>query len=417
MSFFKRFLTPITVPTDSRSSCEKREDNTESQCLPYSRCAHPVPPENETAAEKEKEPELSNIVSVSSFGASDTPDPPTGPFGNETVLFPQTGESKQSDTDETAGTQAVSDGKVTEESAGEAAQAERADTDNSVPSDAGHSYEASVCMPAAFTDHAYCAVPQAKEVFVPEPVSTGKEITVESFFAGKGVVIESYNGKEAVAPVESLAYSIAIDYPYNKHFIRFLRDTITKKMFDFKYHLNSLTLPERNAAFHLADMLCRNKLITNYEKLGSTIKGTLSSAPRFINFINGDFMELYAKSVAVGIVSEAASKLDCDFEFYQNMIIAKGAQRHELDIVFRVGEHVFWGEIKSGDFNPDDYRKIGLFLGMVPDRLILLAANEPNDVVTSVSYFNECFCANVGSFKSSLIRMIAKAFGKEEIGS
>lgn len=248
----------------------------------------------------------------------------------------------------------------------------------------------------------------------PRPVSTPGSVTVASFFDDRGVLIESENSKEVVAPVESLAFNIAINYQLSRNFIRFLRETITKKQFTFKYYLNSLSQAERNACLALADTLYEHGLMPYREKSGNIIKGTLSSAPRFINFINGDFLELYAKCVAIGVVRKMAEKYGCDYEFYHNMVISKGSQQHELDIVFRVGEHVFWGEIKSGNFNPDEYRKLGLFLGVVPDRLIILAANKSNDVAASISYFNECFCANISTFKSSLYRMIDNAFGKEE---
>ena len=60
------------------------------------------------------------------------------------------------------------------------------------------------------------------------------------------------------------------------------------------------------------------------------------------------------------------------------------------------------------------YRKIGLMMGVVPDKLILLAAEKSNEAAAGISHFYEYYCANINTFKNSLIEMIDKAFGEEK---
>lgn len=252
-----------------------------------------------------------------------------------------------------------------------------------------------------------------------EPLNThtvNSPDTISSYFSSKGFDLFLSNNDETIAPIESLAFTIAINYPNTKSFIRFIRDNITKKTFDFTYSLNASSPAEKTSIVSLAEKLNEFGIISNwfYNKSANTIKGSISSAPRCINFINGDFMEMYAKCVTVGTLKKAAEKYNCDYEIYHNVEIVKDNQKHELDIVFRVGEHIFWSEIKSSKFNPDEYRKLGILMGVVPDRLILLAADKSNDAVNSISYFYEYYCANINTFKNSLIEMIDHAFCKED---
>lgn len=236
-------------------------------------------------------------------------------------------------------------------------------------------------------------------------------LSILSYFNSNGISIEIPQETLTVAPVESLAFTIAINYPQTKAFIRFMRESITRKKFEFTYALTSHTLAERNAIISLAEKLNEYGLISNFfnNKTNNTLRGTISTSPRCTNFINGDFLEMYARCVTVGVIKNAADKYCCDYELYHNILIHKGTENHELDIVFRLGDQVFWSEVKSGKFNPDEYRKLGLFMSLVPDKLVMLAAEKSNEAAEAISYFYEYYCANINTFKSTLNRMINKA--------
>ena len=125
-------------------------------------------------------------------------------------------------------------------------------------------------------------------------------------------------------------------------------------------------------------------------------------------------MELYAKSVTVGVIKRLSEKLGLDYEILTNVYIEKGVEKHELDLVFRIGRQVFWGEVKSSDFDADKYRKIGILMGVVPDRLILLAAEKSNEAAAVISHNYDYYCANISTFKSAITEMINNAFREEK---
>lgn len=303
-----------------------------------------------------------------------------------------------------------------------------------------HLTAASVCEPKTITGHdetSYAVNPSLRRIekreeesvfdFLFKPLPEEKEdsfrcgnkkrLTISSFFEQNKIKICD-NKSETVAPaVESLAFTIAINYPCTKEFIRFIRNRIASKNFEFEFNLSSFTPVEIASIIGFAECLsAEHKLISDYKHLKASgiISGKLSSSPKFINFINGDFAELYAKSVVVGVIKKAAAKYGADYEFYHNMLIEIDSEPHELDLVFRVGDKIFWGEIKTGDdFNPDEYRKRGIRMGFIPDRLIILSAKDNYETTASIAHFNDCFCGNVNSFKNELTKMIDKAFREE----
>lgn len=241
--------------------------------------------------------------------------------------------------------------------------------------------------------------------------ASGKPFSIKSYFENKGILFDASRSKESIVPLEALAFTIAINYPLTKHFIRFLRDKIVKKDFEFSYNLSTLSPDDRNSTVALAEKLdeygyicCKNKTPGC-----STIKGTISSCPKCINFINGSFLELYAKSVTVSTIKKLSKEYKLDYEVLTNVQIEKNDEKHELDLVFRIGNQVFWGEVKTSDFDADKYRKIGILMGVVPDRLILLAAEKSNDATAVISENYDYYCANISTFKKALTEMTEKA--------
>ena len=246
---------------------------------------------------------------------------------------------------------------------------------------------------------------------------TEKEpFSIKSYFADKGIELTFYNGKEPVAAIESLAFTIAINYPRTKPFIRFLRDCIVRKSFDFTYALTSFSPADKSAIVSLAEKLDEYGLIAYRNKgiISSSIKGTVSTCPKCINFINGTFLELYAKSVTTGVIKKAAAAYGLDYEIHNNVMIKKDDEEHELDIVFRIGRHVFWEEVKSANLDADKYRKIGILMGVIPDRLILLAAEKTNEAAAGISDLYDYYCANINTFKHSLTEMTEKALKEDK---
>lgn len=244
-------------------------------------------------------------------------------------------------------------------------------------------------------------------------INPADEVNVKNYFASKGFDIQADEHSPCIGPVETLAFMVASNYRSCKLFLKHIRENVARKCFHINYSVSQLTDCERDSVVLLAEKFGKYGIISNvyFNRYTGFVNGVVSSAPRIINFINGDYLEFYGRTVVERVVKEAAEKYGTDYEVYSNAIISKAGEKHELDVVFRVGDNVFWSEIKSGKFSDfDNYRKLGITMGVNPDRHILLAAEKNMETAEVISWFYQFYVANIENFKDKLVEMIDKAF-------
>lgn len=246
----------------------------------------------------------------------------------------------------------------------------------------------------------------------PEVISVEK-VNIKNYFASKGFDIQVSEHSPCIGPVESLAFMVASNYSSCKFFLKHIRENVAHKCFHINYPVSQLSDCERDTVVAIAEKFGEYGIISNvfFNRHTGFINGVVSSAPRVINFINGDYLEFYGRAVVERVVKEAAERHGTDYEVYSNAIISKVGEKHELDIVFRVGEKIFWSEIKSGKFSDFDcYRRLGVLMDVNPDRHILLAAEKETETAEVISWFYQFYVANIDNFKDKLVEMIDKAF-------
>lgn len=217
---------------------------------------------------------------------------------------------------------------------------------------------------------------------------------IRSYFAEKGFEIDVSGKKEVIPAVENLAFGIALNFDATAPFIRYIRESISKKHFEnATYYYGAETSAEKNAIVQLAEKLSDCGILSDVyvNKANNTIRMKISSAPKVINFLSGDFLEMFGHSVVKDVLKKFEKEEGYETELYTNAIIKKGDQQNELDLVFRVADEVFWAEIKSGKFDPDTYRLLGEHMGVVPDKLILLAGNKNDDQTEVIGYLYDFF--------------------------
>lgn len=236
---------------------------------------------------------------------------------------------------------------------------------------------------------------------------------IKSYFMSKGFEIDTDRENVCIVPIEELAFAIAVRYRACSGLLGMIKDSIVKKTFSFCYSLHPHTPDERKTINELADKLGEYGIIIR-DTDTSVVRAEVSSAPRCINLLNGDYLEFYGRAVTERVVRDEARRRGVDFEIYSNAIIARGDETHELDMVFRVGEQVFWSEIKSGKhINFDKYRKLGLAMNVNPDRHILLAAEKTDSAAAGISWLYQFYVANIENFEARLVQMIDNAFKGE----
>lgn len=237
---------------------------------------------------------------------------------------------------------------------------------------------------------------------------------IRAYFSAKGINIDFSREKSCVAPIEKLSFSIAQSFGYCKCFLKHIRDSVSRKHYHLNYSLSSAeSEAEKKAVISLAEKFCEYGIISNvfYNKSTNVITGTISTAPRVLALINGDYFEFYGRAVAERVVRESARKYGVDCEIHSNAIATVESKPREIDTVFRVGKHIFWSEFKCGKFSDFDvYRKLGLQLGVNPDRHILLSAETSDEACEGIGWLYEFYVANITNYENKLKHMINKAF-------
>ena len=248
-----------------------------------------------------------------------------------------------------------------------------------------------------------------------ESAESTKDFTLKTYFDSMGIEMSLSNKNECVSSIEKIANFISTNFDNIKGFLHYIREVIPQKSYKLSYSTSELSDEEYANTLETFNLFCEYGIITNgyVNKYTKTLCGYLSSAPRVNGFVTGGYLEIFAKSVCQQIVEKLAEEKNCDYELYHNVIVTKENKKHELDIVFRIEDKVFWSEIKSGkNFSDYDYyRRIGLFLGVNPDRHILLTAEKDSpEAIEAISWFYEYYVCNISTFKETLIQMINNAF-------
>lgn len=243
-------------------------------------------------------------------------------------------------------------------------------------------------------------------------VQTAAAVTIASILSSRGLSITECDRAYSDMPevICGLSKTIALNYTLCSAFIKYLKESICKRAFSFVFYMSQLTAEERKATAALAALFENYGIISELYVAhdNAKINGTIANLPKVISYLNGSFLEIFALDTVRKIVSEKAAELNLDYEVISNVHVTDGTVNHELDFVFRIGKDLFLGEAKSGRFTPQKYYEVGNWVGVIPDRCILLTAGKSGDACEAISYFYDYFAANVSMFETSLRDMISR---------
>lgn len=231
---------------------------------------------------------------------------------------------------------------------------------------------------------------------------------IQQYFHLRGWHISAFGDFEENIWIADFAEEMALAYHECHTFYKFLRSTITKKQFQFIYSLTEHSENEKNSIIHIATRMYAYGMFINFTvKNNESIYARISNAPKVVNFINGKFAEIFAVKRTLDVLFEIHEYHNCEYDIFPNTHIVSNEKEHELDIVFYFDEIVFWVEVKSGGFTDyNQYRELGIEIGVNPNRHLLLSVEISEDNSDSVGWFFDCFVANIENFDKKLQQMI-----------
>ena len=240
--------------------------------------------------------------------------------------------------------------------------------------------------------------------------------TIEELLQEQGLTLLLADPDKCAAPAPVLALSdrLASNYPTCLTFMKYIRTSFSNKTSHCNFPLSSIPEEERPATRALARELENCGLLSDlFIKPDESIIGTFPLIPRVGEFISGDFLEIYTAGTVSRILQEKAAALGCGYELLSNAVVEGGSEVHELDLLFRLDDRLFWCEVKSGRFsNYTKYYRIGRWLNLPPENCILLTAEKSPSSCETISYFYEFHVSNIETFPEALTNMIDDAFSK-----
>lgn len=247
---------------------------------------------------------------------------------------------------------------------------------------------------------------------------TADESVISGFLRQSGLVITESHEPQDGQDIAVLAAKIAESLPEAEGFLRSLRTANCALSREFCYPLSGHSEKERTAIRKVADILRRCGVFAGFcPDTQKSIRGKMAECSRVVNFINGAWLEIHCQHLTCQIVREYAEARGLPFEVIANVHIQHEAtgEPHEIDLMFSIGEQVFGMEQKSGlNFSDyDRYRKIGEWLGIIPDRFLLLNSNLTEDyAVGCIQYFHRYYISSLANYQKVLKAMLEKNLTK-----
>lgn len=263
----------------------------------------------------------------------------------------------------------------------------------------------------------FLKVKKTKNATVKNTEIVSQSNIINHHFELNGFLVVESSKPQTIEGLKNLTYQIGENYSNTAPLLKEVRKAICIP--NAKGNRNICFKFDRTAGRFYQQFCCKMKqygLFTKYFINGNVLNATISSVPRVISYLNGQWLEMYASFILEDVVSEYAKANGYEYEILTNVkitnITSVHVYAHEIDCVISIGDKCFAFEMKSGG-QFDDYS--GLYktrkeLRFVPDRYLLLSTELDEETAEVLQYFYEFYITGMGGFKNCLIEMINKAF-------
>ena len=240
---------------------------------------------------------------------------------------------------------------------------------------------------------------------------------IEKHFVDNGYIIFESSTTQTIEGLKSLTYYIGENFSLTAPLLKEARKAICAPNKKGDRILN-FTIEKSDSAFYhqIAGKLKQYGIFTKYLINKNVLTATISPVPKVINYLTGQWLEMYSAYILEDVVGEFAKVHGYEYEILMNVKVSNinscGVCSHELDAVMSIDDKCFAFEMKSGS-QFDDYFHLyntRKDLHFVPDRYLLLSTSLDEEEALTLQYYYEFYITGMCGFKNRLIEMIDKAF-------
>ena len=239
-------------------------------------------------------------------------------------------------------------------------------------------------------------------------------------FKENGLTVEQMNHPACGATMH-LVNAIQSSLPDAEQFLHYVRDGIANKNGEFFYKCKVMPEEQRRKIHDLVLCMkacgCFAELKHNDWLNGGSITGKVAYEPNIRNFLTGIWLEHYCQLHAEPVIRKFAEAHGLPYSLADNVILqnSKG-ERHEIDLLFSIGDKVFGTEQKSGSnfYQFDQYRGLAEWLGLPQEQFMLIRADQKDAYsIQCAQYLFRFYICDTEHFEKQLLAMIEHAFSQE----
>ncbi len=209
------------------------------------------------------------------------------------------------------------------------------------------------------------------------------------FFARNGMVVNSTSSEQKIDPkLQTIANLMGNHYQVIKKLHESIKINLSSGK-EFTLELNDDSGQKIGTITQLCSQLHQLKFLEEYHYEKRILKAKPSQNPKAINFLSGQWLELYLRKQMILCLRRARPQSKYAYLFNGKITLSNGENR-EIDIIFKTEKELFWFEAKTKDYQAHihKYHHLASLLKLDRDHVYLILVSGPESTENLSSLYN-----------------------------
>jgi len=233
-----------------------------------------------------------------------------------------------------------------------------------------------------------------------DPIKTDNTEII-AFLQSKGIEIKSIPPEQSDEVLGQIAIFMGNRYSLIEKFYRNIKSTLSSGK---TFIINLKDAPQEQVATitHLANRLHRIAFLEEYNYRKSPqfiLSARPNRIPPAINFLTGQWLERFVKEQIIELLESLNLQISYSYLLNPKIILPNGDD-FELDIMFKIGQNIFWFEAKTGDYQKHihKYSKMASILGLNREHAYIILTDIEETLANELSSVFPVTVVNVEGF-------------------
>ncbi len=224
---------------------------------------------------------------------------------------------------------------------------------------------------------------------------------IVAFLQSKGIEIKSIPPEQSDEVLGKIAIFMGNRYSLIERFYKNIKFTLNSGQ-AFKINLKDATQEQVASITHLAKKLHQIAFLEEYYYQKSPkfiLSARPNRIPQAINFLTGQWLERFVKEQIIELLESINLQISYSYLLNPKIILPNG-DNFELDIIFKIGQNIFWFEAKTGDYQRhiNKYARMASILGLSREHSYMILTDIEETLADELSSVFSMTVVNVEEF-------------------